>query len=67
MAGLLLTGAWYRWRDRRTGSQTPLRGYLVTGLVLTGIFVLAAIFAPLIAPYGYGQLRGGTKLVVMAT
>jgi peptide/nickel transport system permease protein len=33
------------------------RGMLVAGLVLTGIFVLAAIFAGLIAPYGYGQLR----------
>src|SRR3954466_5300636 len=34
------------------------RGMLVAGLVLTGIFVLAAIFAPLLARYGYGQLRG---------
>ena len=34
LAGSLLTAAWYRWRDRRTGSQTPLRGYLATGLVL---------------------------------
>src|SRR5689334_3701719 len=33
------------------------RGMLVAGLVLTVVFVLAAIFAPLIAPYGYGQLR----------
>jgi peptide/nickel transport system permease protein len=33
------------------------RGMLVAGLVLTAVFVLAAIFAPLIAPYGYGQLR----------
>jgi peptide/nickel transport system permease protein len=33
------------------------RGMLVAGLVLTSIFVLAAIFAPLIAPYGYGQLH----------
>src|SRR3954447_1153170 len=33
------------------------RGMLVAGLVLMGIFVLAAIFAPLLAPYGYGQLR----------
>ena len=33
------------------------RGMLIAGLVLTGLFVLAAIFAPLIAPYGYGQLR----------
>jgi peptide/nickel transport system permease protein len=33
------------------------RGMLVAGLVLTGVFVLAAVVAPLIAPYGYGQLR----------
>jgi peptide/nickel transport system permease protein len=33
------------------------RGMLVAGLVLTGIFVLAAIFAPLIAPYSWAQLR----------
>jgi peptide/nickel transport system permease protein len=32
------------------------RGMLLVGLVLTGIFVLAAIFAPLLAPYGYNQL-----------
>ena len=34
------------------------RGMLITGLVITGIFILTAIFAPLIAPYGYAQLRG---------
>src|SRR3954447_25579563 len=34
------------------------RGMLVSGLVLTAIFVLAAIFAPLLSPYGFGQLRG---------
>ncbi|MCU1618123.1 MAG: dppC [Modestobacter sp.] len=33
------------------------RGMLVAGLVLTGVFVLAAIFAPLLAPYEFGQLR----------
>jgi peptide/nickel transport system permease protein len=33
------------------------RGMLVTGLVLTALLVLGAIFAPLLAPYGYGQLR----------
>lgn len=32
------------------------RGMLVTGLVITGFFVLMAIFAPLLAPYGYNQL-----------
>ncbi|MGD8167391.1 ABC transporter permease [Herbiconiux sp. P16] len=33
------------------------RGMLVAGLVLTAIFILVAIFAPLIAPYGFAQLR----------
>src|SRR3954466_4803043 len=33
------------------------RGMLVAGLVLMGIFLIAAIFAPLLAPYGFGQLR----------
>ena len=34
------------------------RGMLVAGLVLTAIFLLLAVFAPWIAPYGYDQLRG---------
>jgi peptide/nickel transport system permease protein len=29
---------------------------LITGLVLTGIFLLSTVLAPLIAPYGYSQL-----------
>ncbi len=33
------------------------RGMLVAGLVLTGLFVLTAILAPVIAPYGHAQLR----------
>ena len=33
------------------------RGMLVAGLVLTAVFLLVAVFAPLIAPYGYAQLR----------
>src|SRR5688572_9372608 len=36
------------------------RGMLVTGLVLTGVFLLTALFAPLIAPYGYSQLSDAT-------
>lgn len=36
------------------------RGMLITGLVLTGLFVLVAAFAPLLAPYGFSQLRSGT-------
>ena len=33
------------------------RGMLVTGLVLTAFLVIGAALAPLLAPYGYGQLR----------
>jgi peptide/nickel transport system permease protein len=33
------------------------RGMLVTGLLLAGLFVLTAILVPLLAPYGYNQLR----------
>ena len=32
------------------------RGMLVAGLILTGLFVLTALFAPLLAPYGFSQL-----------
>jgi len=33
------------------------RGMLIAGLIITGIFILTSIFAPIIAPYGYAQLR----------
>src|SRR4051794_9257308 len=33
------------------------RGMLVAGLALTALFLLTAIFAPLLAPYEYNQLR----------
>ena len=33
------------------------RGMLIAGLVLTGIFVATAIFAPILAPYGFAQLK----------
>ena len=33
------------------------RGMLVAGLVITGFFILIAIFAPLLAPYGFNQLK----------
>jgi peptide/nickel transport system permease protein len=55
-------------RRRRSWKRLPVihqlrqsvglqRGMLVAGLVLMAVFVLTAIFAPLLAPYGYGQLR----------
>ncbi|MFT2816491.1 ABC transporter permease [Leifsonia sp. A12D58] len=33
------------------------RGMLIAGLVITGVFILMAIFAPILAPYGFSQLR----------
>ncbi|WP_454050650.1 ABC transporter permease [Cellulomonas sp. Marseille-Q8402] len=55
-------------RARRTWRSLPVvhqlrqsvglqRGMLIIGLVLTALLILGAIFAPLLAPYGYGQLR----------
>ncbi|MBW3083184.1 ABC transporter permease [Bifidobacterium phasiani] len=34
------------------------KAMLVVGLVITAFFLLVAIFAPVIAPYGYSQIRG---------
>ncbi|MEO6019212.1 MAG: ABC transporter permease [Knoellia sp.] len=33
------------------------RGMLIAGLVLSGIFLLTALFAPVLAPYSFAQLR----------
>ncbi|MBB5640942.1 peptide/nickel transport system permease protein [Cryobacterium roopkundense] len=38
------------------------RGMLVAGLVITGVFILTALFAPLLAPYGFSQLRDESGL-----
>ncbi|MFE5033790.1 ABC transporter permease [Streptomyces sp. NPDC056683] len=45
----------------RTGAGVQ-RAMLVTGLVLTGLFVLTALPGPLLAPHGYAQLRDGAGL-----
>ena len=37
------------------------RGMLVAGLVISAIFVVTALLAPLLAPFGYGQLRSGDR------
>ncbi len=33
------------------------RGMLIAGVVVTGVFVITAVFAPVLAPYGFSQLR----------
>ncbi|MFF4309297.1 ABC transporter permease [Streptomyces sp. 900105755] len=45
----------------RTGAGVQ-RAMLVTGLVLTGLFLLTALPGPLLAPHGYAQLRDGAGL-----
>ena len=45
VAGLLVTAAWYRWRDRRGGSRTPLGGYLASGLALAAVTAALPLLA----------------------
>ncbi|MFD5536780.1 ABC transporter permease [Streptomyces sp. NPDC127079] len=45
----------------RTGAGVQ-RAMLITGLVLTALFVLTALLGPLLAPHGYAQLRDGPDL-----
>ena len=41
------------------GQSTGLqRGMLVAGLVLTALFLLTAVVAPFVAPYGFAQVQG---------
>lgn len=48
--------------DRLAGTAGLQRAMLVTGVVLTGLFLLVALFAPLLAPYGHAQLTSGSGL-----
>jgi hypothetical protein len=45
VVGLLVTVAWYRWRDRRSGSRTPLGGYVVSGLALAAVTAALPLLA----------------------
>lgn len=51
---------WRQWPVIRdlTISVGWQRGMLVTGLVITAFFLIVALFAPVLAPYGYSQIRG---------
>jgi hypothetical protein len=44
-AAVVLTVAWYRWRGQQVGLRTPTRGFLITGLVLGELVLLAPILA----------------------
>jgi peptide/nickel transport system permease protein len=55
-----ISGRHRTWRDLPVVHQLRQsvgvqRGMLVVGLVLTGVFVLVALLAPLIAPYRWAQ------------
>ena len=39
------------------GSRGVQRGMLVTGLVITAVFLVMALVAPFVAPYGFAQLQ----------
>jgi hypothetical protein len=55
LAGVVLTVLWYRWRGNRVGLRTPARGFLITGLVLGELVLLAPLLA--------GQSRSLSRLV----
>jgi hypothetical protein len=45
LAGVVLTVLWYRWHGNRVGLRTPARGFLITGLVLGELVLLAPLLA----------------------
>jgi hypothetical protein len=50
VGGYLLTVLWYRWHARRAGVQTPARGYLVTGVVLTALVAVIPLLSARVRP-----------------
>ena len=70
VAGLALTGLWYRRRGARVGLRTPSRAFMLTGLAITAVllaFSLAAGTGPLtgLAP-GLLTMRGTLPLLIIA-
>src|SRR5882757_8160517 len=55
-------GRWIPLPGRLRDSVGLQRAMLLTGAALTGIFLFAAVFAPLLAPYGYAQMTSGDRL-----
>ncbi|MFF3445526.1 ABC transporter permease [Streptomyces sp. NPDC002667] len=51
-----------RLRERLSTGGAVQRAMLLTGAVLTALFVLAALAGPLLAPHGYAQLQDGSGL-----
>ncbi|MDA8321592.1 MAG: hypothetical protein M0030_17550 [Actinomycetota bacterium] len=74
VAGLALTGLWYRRHGARVGLRTPSRGFLLTGLAITAVLLtvsLAAGNGPLADPLtglvpGVLTMRGTLPLLIIA-
>jgi hypothetical protein len=55
--GLLLTLLWYRWHARRVGLQTPARGYVITGAVLTVLALVIPLLSRVHRPHWLSWLQ----------
>jgi hypothetical protein len=73
VVGYLLTLLWYRRHARQAGLQTPTRGYLITGIVLTVLVValppLTRLVPPLSLiwlPFGDIWIRGTFAFLIIA-
>jgi hypothetical protein len=71
VGGYLLTLFWYRRHARRIGVQTPARGYIATGVVLTVLVVLLPLlsqFVPFLSWLWPGDLwiRGTFAFLIIA-
>jgi hypothetical protein len=71
VGGYLLTLFWYRRHARRIGVQTPARGYIATGVVLTVLVVLLPLlsrFVPFLGWLWPGDLwiRGTFAFLIIA-
>jgi hypothetical protein len=72
VAGYLLTVLWY-WRSaRRAGVRTPSRGYVITGMVLTGLAVALPPLSRAVpglltlwAPFGDAWIRGTLAFLII--
>ncbi len=68
---VVLTVLWYRWRANRIGLRTPARGFLITGLVLGELVLLASLLTTVLQPGQPSPILGdarhvGSMLVIAA-
>lgn len=70
VTGLGLTGWWYRRRGARVGLRTPSRGFLLTGLVITGALLVLHFISVggirMDLPLGIMTIRGTFPMLIIA-